>query len=172
MKCPQCAHNDTRVVDSRPVEENSALRRRRQCDNCGARFTTYERIASSPLWVVKKDGRREEFSSDKLRSGIVKACNKRPVAIADIERSVAEIEATLRRDGQSEISVERVGELVMEKLLQLDQIAYVRFASVYQQFDDVKLFAQLLDRMSRKPRQRKDNEDKSDGTKSAQIAKS
>ena len=161
------------MVDSRPVEENSALRRRRQCDNCGARFTTYERIASSPLWVVKKDGRREEFSSDKLRSGIVKACNKRPVAIADIERSVTEIEATLRRDGQSEVSVERVGELVMEKLLILDQIAYVRFASVYQQFDDVKLFAQLLDRMSRKPRQRsRETQEKGGASESEQKEKS
>lgn len=152
MKCPQCSQSDTRVVDSRPIEEGAALRRRRHCDACGARFTTYERVASSPLWVVKKDGRREEFSSEKLRGGIAKACSKRPVSIHDIENSVAQIEAQLRREGQSEVAAERVGELVMEKLAKLDQIAYVRFASVYQQFDDVQLFVQLLDRMSRKPR--------------------
>ena len=152
MKCPQCGQSDTRVVDSRPIEENSALRRRRHCEACGARFTTYERVASSPLWVVKKDGRREEFSGEKLRGGIAKACSKRPVSIADIEAAVAQIEAQLRRDGQSEVGAERVGELVMEKLAKLDQIAYVRFASVYQQFDDVQLFVQLLERMSRKPR--------------------
>lgn len=152
MKCPHCHYNDTRVIDSRPVEEGALLRRRRQCDGCGARFTTHERAITSPLIVVKKDGRREEFSSDKLRGGIAKACNKRPVATADIERATEEIEADLRRDGSSEVAVERVGELVMSKLLALDQVAYVRFASVYQQFDDVKLFAQLLERMNRRNR--------------------
>lgn len=152
MKCPHCHHQDTRVVDSRPIEEGALLRRRRQCDHCGARFSTHERVISAPLFVVKKDGRREEFSGDKLRRGIVSACSKRPVAIADIENSVEEIEAALRRESSSEVLAERVGELVMEKLITLDQVAYVRFASVYQQFDDVKLFAQLLDRMNRRHR--------------------
>ena len=152
MKCPHCHHQDTRVVDSRPIEDGTLLRRRRQCDHCGARFSTHERAISSPLIVVKKDGRREEFSGDKLRSGIAKACNKRPVATADIELAVEEIESELRRESSSEVSAERVGELVMEKLLPLDQVAYVRFASVYQQFDDVKLFAQLLERMNRRNR--------------------
>lgn len=152
MKCPHCHHQDTRVVDSRPIEEGALLRRRRQCDHCGARFSTHERVISVPLFVVKKDGRREEFSSDKLRRGIVSACSKRPVATADIENAVEEIEATLRRESSSEVPAERAGELVMEKLLMLDQIAYVRFASVYQQFDDVKLFAQLLERMNRRHR--------------------
>ena len=147
MRCPKCLHNDTRVVDSRPVEEGAALRRRRHCDACSERFTTFERLAQSPLFVVKRDGRREEFSPDKLRSGLSKACSKRPVATADIERAVEEIEAKLRAEGQSEVVAGRVGELVMETLLLLDQVAYVRFASVYQQFDDVTLFAQLLDRM-------------------------
>lgn len=152
MKCPHCSNQDTRVIDSRPIEDGALLRRRRQCEHCGARFSTHERVISSPLVVVKKDGRREEFSGGKLRGGIVKACNKRPVATADIERAVEEIEAALRRESSSEVPVERVGELVMEKLLALDQVAYVRFASVYQQFDDVKLFAQLLERMSRRNR--------------------
>lgn len=152
MKCPYCHHQDTRVVDSRPIEDGALLRRRRQCDHCGARFSTHERAISSPLVVVKKDGRREEFSGEKLRNGLAKACNKRPVATADIESAVEEIEAALRRENNSEVPVERVGELVMEKLLSLDQVAYVRFASVYQQFDDVKLFAQLLERMGRRNR--------------------
>jgi len=147
MKCPRCHHNDTRVVDSRPVEDGAALRRRRSCDSCSERFTTFERLAQSPLIVVKRDGRREEFSPDKLRSGLSKACSKRPVATADIERAVEEIEAKLRAEGGAEVVAGRVGELVMETLLALDQVAYVRFASVYQQFDDVALFAQLLDRM-------------------------
>ena len=147
MRCPKCQHTDTRVVDSRPIEDGAALRRRRHCESCGERFTTFERLALSPLIVVKRDGRREEFSPEKLRSGLSKACSKRPVATADIERAVEEIEAKLRAEGQSEIVAGRVGELVMETLLSLDQVAYVRFASVYQQFDDVTLFAQLLDRM-------------------------
>ena len=152
MKCPHCHHQDTRVVDSRPIEDGALLRRRRQCDHCGARFSTHERAISSPLVVVKKDGRREEFSGEKLRSGIAKACNKRPVATADIEKAVEEIETAIRRENNSEVPVERVGEFVMDKLLALDQVAYVRFASVYQQFDDVKLFAQLLERMNRRNR--------------------
>lgn len=147
MRCPRCQHADTRVVDSRPVEDGAALRRRRHCDSCSERFTTFERLAQTPLIVVKRDGRREEFSAEKLRSGLSKACSKRPVATADIERAVGEIEARLRAEGQAEIAAGRVGELVMETLLGLDQVAYVRFASVYQQFDDVTLFAQLLDRM-------------------------
>ena len=159
MKCPHCQHQDTRVVDSRPIEDGALLRRRRQCDHCGARFSTHERVISSPLVVVKKDGRREEFSGAKLRTGIAKACNKRPVATADIERAVEEIETALRRESSSEVPVERVGELVMEKLLTLDQVAYVRFASVYQQFDDVRLFAQLLERMNRRNRAKISNED-------------
>jgi len=156
MKCPICHCADTRVVDSRPVEDGAALRRRRQCEGCGARFSTFERGAQSPLMVVKRDGRREEFSPDKLRYGLVKACSKRPVATSDIERSVAEIEAQLRRDGTSEVGAARVGELVMETLFALDQVAYVRFASVYQGFDDVALFAQLLERM--RARKGKNNE--------------
>ncbi len=155
MKCPFCQSNDTRVVDSRPVEEGAALRRRRLCENCGERFTTHERATGSSLVVVKKDGRREEFSIDKLRGGLAKACNKRPVATADVARAAEEIEAQLRREGTLEILSDRVGELVMEKLFVLDQVAYVRFASVYQRFDDVKRFAQILERISRRERDKK-----------------
>ncbi len=152
MKCPFCQHIDTRVVDSRPVEEGAALRRRRGCEICGARFTTYERALGSALVIVKKDGRREEFSLPKLSGGLAKACNKRPVATEDIARAAEEIEVQLRRDGTLEVPSERIGELVMERLFVLDQVAYVRFASVYQRFDDVKLFAQLLERISRRGR--------------------
>lgn len=154
MKCPFCQNSDTRVVDSRPIEEGAALRRRRQCDQCGERFTTQERPTLSPMFVVKRDGRREEFSSLKLRGGLLKACSKRPVSVTDVEAAVAAIETQLRRDGSAEVPAERIGELVMERLLSLDQVAYVRFASVYQQFDDVKLFVQLLERIGRRSKER------------------
>jgi transcriptional repressor NrdR len=128
------------------------LRRRRTCDACEARFTTYERILQAPLIIVKKDGRREEFNADKLRNGITKACNKRSVPTEAIAHLVEDVEAALRQEAPSEISSERIGELVMERLFHLDQVAYVRFASVYQRFDDVRRFAQLLERMSRRAR--------------------
>src|SRR5687768_15123499 len=135
MKCPHCGQMDTRVIDSRPVEDASLLRRRRLCDACGFRFTTHERVQYQPLIVVKKDGRREEFSPEKLRSGIVKACNKRSVSTEDVATLVNEVEAELRAEVGAEVPSERVGELVMERLFHLDQVAYVRFASVYQRFD-------------------------------------
>lgn len=164
MKCPQCGQPDTRVIDSRRAEEGSLLRRRRLCDACGHRFTTYERVLHVPLIVVKKDGRREEFAPDKLRSGIAKACNKRSVATEDIAQLVNEVEIELRAEGGAEIASERIGELVMERLFHLDQVAYVRFASVYQRFDDVRRFAQLLERMSRRARQRSSTKATANGT--------
>lgn len=170
MRCPFCQNNDTRVVDSRPVEDGAALRRRRLCEACGGRFTTHERATSSALIVVKKDGRREEFSLPKLRGGLSKACNKRPVATADIARAAEEIEAQLRRDGGLEVASDRVGELVMEKLFVLDQVAYVRFASVYQRFDDVKRFAQLLERISRRGRSKTASGEKDRETEEAGVA--
>ncbi|GAC1417343.1 MAG: transcriptional regulator NrdR [Burkholderiaceae bacterium] len=154
MKCPHCGQMETRVIDSRPAENGTLLRRRRLCDACGDRFTTYERVLQAPLIVVKKDGRREEFSPEKLRSGIVKACNKRSVTTEDIATLVTDVEALLRADPGAEVNAERIGELVMERLFHLDQVAYVRFASVYQRFDDVRRFAQLLERMSRRARHR------------------
>lgn len=154
MKCPHCGQPDTRVIDSRPGEEGTLLRRRRLCDACGSRFTTHERVLHVPLVVVKKDGRREEFSPQKLRSGIAKACNKRSVATEDIAKLVDDVEAELRAEVGAEVQSERIGELVMERLFSLDEVAYVRFASVYQRFDDVRRFAQLLERMSRRARHR------------------
>lgn len=154
MKCPLCGAQDTRVVDSRPTEEFTTLRRRRHCDACSGRFTTHERVVEIPLLVVKKDGRREEFQPDKLRGGILKACNKRPVSLDAIDALIRDVEAALRAESKSEVVGTRIGEMVMERLFHLDQVAFVRFASVYQRFDDVKRFAQLLDRMSRRNRQR------------------
>jgi transcriptional repressor NrdR len=154
MKCPQCSHSDTRVSDSRPAEDGAILRRRRICDNCGFRFTTHERTLLSPLIVVKKDGRREEFNADKLRNGLVKACNKLPVATNDIQDMIADVEAALRQESVSEAASEHIGELVMERLFLLNEVAYVRFASVYQRFDDVRRFAKLLEGMSRRARRK------------------
>lgn len=154
MRCPHCGQLDTKVIDSRPGEEGALLRRRRLCDACGLRFTTHERILRAPLMVVKKDGRREELSPEKLRSGIAKACNKRSVATADIDKLVDEVAMAVRSEPGSEVQAEHIGELVMERLFNLDEVAYVRFASVYQRFDDVRRFAQLLERISRRARQR------------------
>ena len=154
MKCPVCGQPDSRVIDSRPSEEGAALRRRRHCDQCGARFTTHERVQQLPLMVEKRDGRREEFNFDKLRGGIAKACNKRPVASDAITELVRGVEAELRAEGSSEVPAQRIGDMVMERLVGLDQVAYVRFASVYQQFDDVRRFAQLLERIARRTRRK------------------
>jgi len=156
MKCPVCAHLNSRVIDSRPSEEGAALRRRRQCDQCDARFTTHERVQHLPLMVVKKDGRREDFNADKLYGGVAKACNKRPVPTAAIAGLVQDVEKVLRQQGVMEVTSERIGDIAMERLTQLDQVAYVRFASVYQQFDDVRRFAQLLERIARRTRRQSD----------------
>ena len=149
MKCPKCGAADARVVDSRGSEGGASWRRRRQCVLCEHRFSTVERVLASALFVIKKDGRREEFDAAKLRGGIIKACNKRPVSLHDVDALVAEVEAGVRAEGRAEIEGAEVGARVMDKLYHLDQVAYVRFASVYQGFDDVKLFAELLERMTR-----------------------
>lgn len=154
MKCPNCGQPDTKVVDTRPTEDNAALRRRRQCDGCGTRFSTIERVVQTPLIVVKGNGQREEFDPEKLRMGLMKAVNKRPVSADAVVALVRDVEAELRAEPGNEVSSSRIGELVMDHLYNLDQIAYVRFASVYQRFDDVRRFAQLLDRMSRRNRRR------------------
>lgn len=160
MRCPQCGAADSRVVDSRATQDGWVLRRRRHCDSCNARFTTHERVAQPPLIIVKKDGRREEFDPEKLRHGVLKACNKRPVAMDAVNLLVLETEQSLRSEAKSEVPAGRIGELVMEKLFDLDQVAYVRFASVYQRFDDVKRFAQLLERMTRRSRALHKDEEK------------
>lgn len=144
MRCPNCNHNGTRVLDSRPVHEGRSIRRRRECESCMYRFTTFETVEEIPLIVVKKEGTREEFSRDKILRGLIKACEKRPVPLETLETIVNEIERDLRNQGASEISSDVVGELVMDQLAKVDEVAYVRFASVYRQFKDINVFIREL----------------------------
>ena len=138
MRCPQCGTRDTRVVDSRDLDESATIRRRRECPACAARFTTYERVESARLVVVKRDGTRQEFDRDKLAAGLAKALTRRPVPDDAAERAADEIESALRSSGASEIPSSRIGTMAMEKLRALDHIAYIRFASVYQSFEDLE----------------------------------
>lgn len=144
MKCPFCADTENKVIDSRLSKEGYVIRRRRECLACKRRFTTYERIEEIPLMIIKKDGRREEFNRDKIRSGITKACEKRNVSMNSIEDFLDELEQELRETGKKEISSAVVGERVINRLHDLDEIAYVRFASVYREFKDVNDFVQEL----------------------------
>lgn len=148
MKCIYCNCTESRVVDSRPTEDG-AIRRRRECEGCQRRFTTYEKIEMLPVFIVKKDKRRETFDSAKVRSGILKACEKRPVPIQEIEKLVNHVETTVCRQMEQEVTSEQIGLLIMEGLKSLDEVAYIRFASVYRQFKDVQSFMmelqQLLD---------------------------
>lgn len=144
MKCPFCADMENKVIDSRLSKEGYAIRRRRECLACSKRFTTYERIEEIPLMIIKKDGRREEFNRDKIRTGITKACEKRNVSMNSIEDFLDALEQELRETGKKEISSSVVGERVMNRLHDLDEIAYVRFASVYREFKDVNDFVQEL----------------------------
>ena len=137
MRCPSCQYNGTRVVDSRPVDDYREIRRRRECESCGFRFTTFEKIEETPLIVVKKDGSREEFSREKVLRGLIRACEKRPVALEVLEAIVLSIEKDLRRIGNPEVRSEDVGEMVMDRLAEVDEVAYVRFASEYRQFKDI-----------------------------------
>ncbi|HBB66345.1 MAG: transcriptional regulator NrdR [Elusimicrobia bacterium GWA2_56_46] len=140
MKCHFCGAEDTKVTDSRDSAEAFEIRRRRECEKCSKRFTTYERIETHPLVVMKKDGRRESFSKEKLMGGIIKACQKREVGVGEIEEVVREIESSLRNEDTSEISSLRIGELVAARLKKLDKVAYIRFASIYKDFEDVTDF--------------------------------
>ena len=140
MKCPYCGNLEDKVVDSRSARENSSIRRRRECLKCARRFTTYEHIESSPLMVIKKDGRREPFERKKLLSGLIKACEKRAISMERLEGLVDEIERELQRNFEKEVASGEIGELVIKKLSTLDEVAYVRFASVYRQFKDVNQF--------------------------------
>ena len=142
MKCPFCNSNNLRVVDSRPTEESNAIRRRRECEECSKRFTTYEKIEMVPLMVIKKDGRREPFDSQKIYRGLVKACEKRPVALKALEELVRDVETAVYNSLEQEIQSEKIGEMVIERLRDLDEVSYVRFASVYRQFRDINM---LLD---------------------------
>lgn len=147
MKCPYCGHDEDKVVDSRPSDEGFAIRRRRECISCNARFTTYEKIENLPLVVIKKDGTRQPFDRDKLISGIMKACEKRPVTTAQIENIVNSIEAQSQNSLKREVMSQEIGEMVMERLKIIDEVAYVRFASVYRQFKDVNSFLEELNEM-------------------------
>ncbi|MEG0291981.1 MAG: transcriptional regulator NrdR [Anaerovoracaceae bacterium] len=140
MKCPFCDNINTKVIDSRPTEEGSAIRRRRECEKCNKRFTTYEKVEEIILMVVKKDGSREIFDKNKVLSGIVKACEKRPVSLAEMEKVVDDIERGLNNLMEKEVKSTFIGELIMDKLKDLDEVAYVRFASVYRQFTDINTF--------------------------------
>ncbi|MCD7716014.1 MAG: transcriptional regulator NrdR [Lachnospiraceae bacterium] len=144
MKCPFCNQDDTRVVDSRPADEGTSIRRRRMCDACGKRFTTYEKVETIPLIVIKKDQSREQYSRSKLEAGIMRACYKRPIPIREIRETVDAIEKELFNMEEKEIESKAVGEIVMEKLKDLDGVAYVRFASVYRQFKDINTFMDEL----------------------------
>ncbi len=140
MKCPFCSAEDTRVIDSRPTDDNASIRRRRQCPVCGKRFTTYEKIETLPLIVIKKDNNREPYYRSKIEAGIVRSCHKRPVSLTRINAMVDEIETQIYNMGEKEIPAKVIGEIVMEKLKDLDEVAYVRFASVYREFKDVNTF--------------------------------
>ena len=147
MKCPYCAHPESKVVDSRPSDEGASIRRRRECLHCQKRFTTYETVESVPLMVVKKDGSRQSFDRNKILNGMIRACEKRPVPLDVLEQNAEEIEQTLRNSLDREVMTERIGELVMEKLRDVDQVAYVRFASVYRQFKDINTFMAELNKL-------------------------
>ena len=147
MRCPFCAHPESKVVDSRPSDEGSSIRRRRECLACHKRFTTYETMESLPLMVVKKDGSRQSFDKSKLLNGMIRACEKRPVAFGTLEEMANEIEQVLQNEMDREIPSARIGELVMERLKQVDEVAYVRFASVYRQFKDISTFMEELNKL-------------------------
>jgi transcriptional repressor NrdR len=147
MRCPVCGARETRVVDSRDLDESATIRRRRECSACANRFTTYERVEAARLVVVKRDGSRQEFDRERLASGLRKALTRRPVRDDAAERAADEIEAELRSEGASEVASSRVGQLAMAKLRELDQIAYIRFASVYQSFDDLEALKREVDNL-------------------------
>ncbi|WCK55526.1 transcriptional regulator NrdR [Aneurinibacillus sp. Ricciae_BoGa-3] len=149
MRCPYCTHNGTRVLDSRPVNDSKSIRRRRECESCGRRFTTFEMVEETPLIVVKKDGAREEFSRDKILRGLIRACEKRPVPLETLERIVDDTERELRNTAKPEIDSKEIGELVMNALYDVDEVAYVRFASVYRQFKDINVFVSELEELLR-----------------------
>lgn len=152
MKCPYCNNSDTKVIDSRPVEDGLAIRRRRECEKCKKRFTTFEKIENSLLVVVKNDGRRESFGRNKLINGLLKACEKTKITYEDVEKIAERIERALNNTMEKEIESKMIGALIMDELRNLDQVAYVRFASVYHKFTDVNTFVQEVNRLQEKDR--------------------
>ena len=147
MKCLYCGYNESKVIDSRPADEGASIRRRRECLSCGKRFTTYETVESLPMVVVKKDGSRQSFDRSKVLGGMIRACEKRPVPLAELEKITEEIEQDLQNSMEREISTEAIGEKVMDRLRAVDQVAYVRFASVYRQFKDSDTFMAALNKL-------------------------
>lgn len=147
MKCPYCGQRDSKVVDSRPTEEYDSIRRRRECLSCGKRFTTYETVERLPLIVIKKDGSRQSFEKDKVLRGLIRACEKRPVTMNSLMKLADEIEQELQNSLERETSTKKIGELAMEKLKDVDEVAYVRFASVYRQFKDINTFMEELNKL-------------------------
>ena len=147
MKCPFCGYEESKVIDSRPTDEGQRIRRRRECLQCSKRFTTYEVIESLPIIVIKKDKSRETFNRDKLMNGLLRACEKRPVSFDTLDNMIDEIEVIIQNSLDREVSSEKIGELVMEKLKNIDEVAYVRFASVYRQFKDINTFMRELNKL-------------------------
>ena len=147
MKCPYCNEADTKVIDSRPADDNSSIRRRRQCERCGKRFTTYEKLETMPLMVIKKDNSRETYDRSKIEAGVLRACHKRPVSVEQITRLVDEVETEIFNREEKEIPSTVIGEILMDKIKDLDAVAYVRFASVYREFKDVNTFMNELKKM-------------------------
>ena len=147
MKCPFCGYSESKVIDSRPADEGASIRRRRECLSCSKRFTTYETVESLPMVVVKKDGSRQSFDRRKVLGGMIRACEKRPVPLAELEKIASEIEQDLQNSMEREISTETIGERVMDRLRSVDQVAYVRFASVYRQFKDIDTFMTELNKL-------------------------
>lgn len=147
MKCPFCNNEETKVLDSRPTDDNTSIRRRRECLKCQKRFTTYEKVEDIPVYVIKKDGTREAFNKRKLLTGMLKSCEKRPVSIIEIEKIADEIEKQIYNTMEQEVTTHLIGELIMEKLKQIDDVAYVRFASVYKQFKDINSFMEELQKI-------------------------
>lgn len=150
MRCPYCRHEDSKVLDSRATEEGASVRRRRECVRCRRRFTTYERWEEAPLLVVKKDGRREPFQRQKLLSGLVTACEKRPISLRTLEDIVDDIERTFRQEGEAEVTSRAIGEAAMERLRAVDEVAYVRFASVYREFRDITALLGEVEKLVKK----------------------
>ncbi|EKB53676.1 transcriptional regulator NrdR [Falseniella ignava] len=162
MRCPKCHHTSSKVIDSRPSEETDTIRRRRECLSCGYRFNTYERIEKLPLLVIKRDNVREEFNRDKLLRGIIRSAEKRPIQLEAMNKLVDSIEEKIRESGKQEIPSEVIGEMVMERLFELDEVAYIRFASVYREFQSREMFMKELETMVDKYRAETDSNSKGD----------
>ncbi|GGA52839.1 transcriptional repressor NrdR [Kroppenstedtia guangzhouensis] len=158
MRCPYCHSIGSRVLDSRPAHEGKSIRRRRQCESCGRRFTTFEMLEKKPLIVIKKDGGREEFNRDKLLRGLIRACEKRSVPMERLEELVDDVERSLREQNNTEVPTREIGEHIMERLVDVDEVAYVRFASVYRQFRDINVFVKELEELLNRSHNARDGE--------------